>query len=192
MDTQNLNQENISIKKENSFKDILKFTIIAFAIIIPFRAYIAEPFIVKGPSMDPTFATGHYLIVDQVTYHFNKPERGDVVVFKHPIAQNERYLIKRIIALPDETISMDNGIITIINSANPKGIVIDDSHVTESNRTHDTFRKTLAHDEYFVMGDNRANSSDSREWGPLEESYIVGRPLLRLYPISKINILPGV
>ncbi len=192
MDAKNLNQENISNNKSHSFLEILKFTVIALAIIIPFRAYIAEPFIVRGESMDPTFSTGHYLIVDQVTYYFHDPKREDVIVFKHPVSQNDRYLIKRIIGLPGETLHIDDGKITIINEENPDGIIIDDSHVIVKNRTKDTIKKTLGQNEYFVMGDNRVNSSDSREWGVLESKYIVGRPILRLYPISKIGILPGV
>lgn len=183
---------NVDNSKKNSFKEIIRFTFFALIIILPIRMYIAEPFVVKGPSMDPTFATGQYLIVDLLTYNFRDIERGDVIVFKHPIAQYDKYLIKRVVALPNETIAMDNGKITISNKENEKGFIFEDSHVLDTNKTRDTFKKTLAHDEYFVMGDNRINSSDSREWGALESEYIVGRPLFRLFPFSKISFLPGI
>ncbi len=192
MNSENLKQENSKDKKENSFKEIVKFTLITLAIVIPFRAYIAEPFVVNGASMDPTFKTGEYLIVDQVTYHWNEPKRGDVIVFKYPINDSRKYLIKRIIGLPNETISVNNGKIKIINKENPNGIILDDVYVIENHKTRDTFTKTLGSLEYFVMGDNRAESSDSRLWGPLESKYIVGRPILRLLPFSKISILPGI
>src|SRR5580700_2425535 len=79
--------------KENFLKEILKFIVIALIIIVPIRAYVAEPFIVSGASMDPTFATGQYLIVDQLSYHFENPQRGDVIIFKYPL-DTSLYFIK--------------------------------------------------------------------------------------------------
>lgn len=187
----NQNTENQKPAKEESFlKEILKFTIITLAIFIPIRTFVAEPFIVSGASMDPTFATGQYLIVDQLTYDFRKPERLEIIIFRYP-RDPKTFFIKRIIGLPGETVSVRNGKVTIINKENPKGIEIDDNFVDPANRTNENFDTTLGPTEYFVMGDNRAKSSDSRTWGPLEEKYITGRPIVRLLPISKISILPG-
>ncbi|MDQ5893490.1 MAG: signal peptidase [Patescibacteria group bacterium] len=177
-------------QKENFVKEIIKFTLIALAIVIPIRAYVAQPFIVSGASMDPTFSTGQYLIVDQLSYRFEDPQRGEIIIFKYP-NDIETFFIKRIIGLPAETISVDNGKITIINTENPDGFVLDESYITKDHKTSDTFTITLGHNEYFVMGDNRPQSSDSRAWGPLEEKYIVGRPFVRLLPLSKISVFPG-
>lgn len=192
-----MNQDNFQQKtipeqprEENFIKEILKFTIIALAIVIPIRAYIAQPFIVSGASMDPTFKTGEYLIVDQVTYNFHEPRRNDVIVFKYP-KDTETFFIKRIIGLPGEKVTADRGKITIINTENPEGFLLEDEYVTENHRTTETFSILLDDDEYFVMGDNRAESSDSRLWGPLEEKFIVGRPLARLLPLSKVSVFPG-
>jgi signal peptidase I len=177
-------------KKENFFKEILKFTVIALVIVIPLRAYVAQPFIVSGASMDPTFASGQYLIVDQLTYHLEDPKRDDVIIFKYP-KDPSTYYIKRIIALPGETLSVVNGKITIINKSNPSGFLLNEPYITDAHKTSDTFETTLGPTEYFVMGDNRPQSSDSRSWGPLESKYIVGRPFLRLMPFSKISVFPG-
>lgn len=177
-------------KKENFLKEIIKFTLIALAIVIPVRAYIAQPFIVSGASMDPAFSAGQYLIVDQLTYYFEKPQRNDVIIFRYPIDINT-FFIKRIIGLPGETILVNRGEVKIINNENPNGFIIDEEYITDKHRSTETFEISLGQDEYFVMGDNRAESSDSRTWGPLEEKYIVGKPFVRLLPISKIAIFPG-
>ncbi len=177
-------------KKEHFLKDIVTFTLIALAIVIPIRMYVAQPFIVNGASMDPTFVSGEYLIVDQLTYHFEKPKRQDVIILRYP-SNPKTFFIKRIIGLPGETLSARNSVITAINKEHPAGITVNDSYVKNPYSKSDTFNITLGPTEYFVMGDNRGESSDSRVWGPLEEKFIVGRPLLTLYPISKISFLPG-
>ena len=119
------NSEIETPKKENFFKEIIKFTLIALVIVIPVRTYIAQPFIVNGPSMDPTFNTGQYLIIDQISYRFNEPKRNDVIVFRYPNNPKVFY-IKRIIGLPGETVSIDTGKVSIINSENPKGMLLPD------------------------------------------------------------------
>lgn len=185
-----MNPEN-NINQKNSFKEIVKFIIIALLIIIPVRTYIVQPFIVSGASMDPTFATGQYLIVDQLTYHLNNPRRGDVIIMKYP--KNPKvYFIKRIIGLPGETLIMNTGKVTIKNNDYPDGLTLDETYITKDHRTSDTFEIKLSPTEYFVMGDNRPESSDSRTWGPLDEKYLVGRPVLRLLPFSKLSIFPGI
>ena len=185
------NPEKVVAKKENFFKEIVKFTLVALAIVIPIRTYVAQPFIVSGASMDPTFSTGQYLIVDQLTYQFEKPNRYDVVIFKYP-RDPKTFFIKRLIGLPGETLSVERGKTKIINKENPEGLVLNEKFVIDSHQTTETFTTILGPTEYFVMGDNRAQSSDSRSWGPLESKYIVGRPLVRLLPISKINLFPGI
>ena len=177
-------------KKENVFKDIVLFALIAIIIIVPIRTFIAEPFIVSGASMDPTFASNQYLIVDQLTYDFSQPKRGDVIIFKYP-KDPTTYFIKRIIGLPGETVSSNNGVITITNAADPQGSVLDEPYIEADHRSYDTWTTTLGPTDYFVMGDNRAQSSDSRAWGPLDRSFFVGRPLVRLYPLSVISVFPG-
>ncbi len=169
-------------------RELITFVIIAVCIIYPFRKFVAEPYIVSGTSMSPTFETGHYLIIDKISYRFNLPQRNDVIVMKFP-KDTSRDFIKRIVGLPGETVDIKNGTVTIINKENPEGFKLDETFVKFPKS--DTVNYTLTSSEYFVMGDNRAGSYDSRSWGPLPATDIIGKPLLRLYPFDRIKILPG-
>jgi signal peptidase I len=173
------------IEKSDFWKEIFKLLIIALVIIIPFRLYIAQPFIVDGASMDPAFDTGQYLIVDELTYHFRTPERGSVLIFKYP-KDPSKYFIKRVIGLPGETIIISDGTVSIKSSADQNGVVLDEPYVKFTKK--DNLITTLGSDEYFVMGDNRFGSADSRLWGPLKEEDIIGRPIIRVWPP---NFWPG-
>lgn len=175
-------------KKESFWKELLKFAIIAIVIIVPFRMYIAQPFIVSGASMDITFKDGDYLIVDQLTYDFKDPERGSVIIFKYP-KDPKRYYIKRIIGLPGETIKIENQEVTIINKENPNGLKLTEPYIKFPSINQKEI--TLNDDQFFVMGDNRAQSSDSREWGPVARKFLIGRPILRLFPLTKLGFMPG-
>ena len=172
-------------------KEWIQVIIVALAVALPVRYFIAEPFIVNGASMDPTFSTGQFLIVDRISYRFSAPSRGDVIVFEYPNNPNI-YYIKRIIGLPGETIAIKGGKVTIVNKAHPQGLILDESYIDSAHASLEDFtRETLSSTEYFVMGDNRLQSSDSRAWGPLDEHFIVGRPVVRLLPVGSIGVLPG-
>lgn len=177
-------------KGANFFIEVLKFTVLAVIIIVPFRLYIAQPFIVSGASMDPAFETGEYLIVDQVSYKFEHPPRDSVVIFKYPKDQT-KYFIKRIIGLPGETVEIHGTKVTIKNSEYPQGFVLDEPYIATHNEKNEELSVTLKEDEYFVMGDNRVGSSDSRMWGPVPASLIIGRPFMRLLPLGKLEFFPG-
>jgi signal peptidase I len=174
--------------KNNSFIELCKFICIVALIFLPIRYFVAKPFIVNGASMDPTFVTGEYLIVDQLTYHFEKPKRGDVIVFKYPYNEDD-YYIKRVIGLPGETVESRDGVITIKNAAHPKGFILNDTYIKHT--TKDSYSKTLGDSDYFVLGDNRQASSDSHIWGELKEKFIIGRPFVRLVPLTRIKFFPG-
>ncbi len=173
-----------------NLREWIQVIVIALVVALPIRFFIAEPFIVNGASMDPTFSTGQFLIVDRVTYRFENPHRGDVIVFEYPNNPSV-YYIKRIIGLPGETVSIKNGKVTIINTEHPAGFELTEPYIDASHISVDTSKEVLGATEYFVMGDNRSQSSDSRVWGPLEKHFIVGRPIVRLLPVNNISILPG-
>ncbi len=187
--------------KASLAKEIFSFALIVIVIILPIRLFVAQPFIVVGTSMEPTFLNGQYLIVDELTYHFNPPQRGDVIVFKfdsNPASSQDapanpsdpsKYFIKRIIGLPGETVDIQNGKVTIFNNKNPEGFVLDEPYI--NNPPTNTIHVTVQPGDYFVMGDNRAVSFDSRSWGLLNGQKIIGRVFLRLLPPQKIGILPG-
>ncbi|MFA6295546.1 MAG: signal peptidase I [Candidatus Paceibacterota bacterium] len=172
--------------------DWIQVIIVALLIALPIRFFIAEPFIVHGASMDPTFGTGQFLIIDRLSYRFESPKRGDVVVFKYP-NNPSTYYIKRIIGLPGEIIGLEDGKVKICGEQEciTPFQALDEPYISNSHISHDTMRTILGPSEYFVMGDNRAQSSDSREWGSLKAELIVGRPIIRLLPIDGITILPG-
>ena len=175
-------------KHVDSAWDLIKFAVIALAIVVPIRMFIAQPFVVSGESMFPTFDDGQYLIVDEISYIVNGPHRGDVVVFKYP-NDPSRFFIKRIIGLPNEKVSIKNGTVTIINAENPKGFVLKEDYIDEQFNT--TADYSTGAEEYFVMGDNRNRSSDSRICGMLPRKLMVGRAYLRLLPLKEASFLPG-
>lgn len=177
-------------KNENFGLEILKIVLFAIIIVTPIRIFIAQPFVVSGASMDHSFANGQYLIVDQLSYRFDEPERGDVVIFRFPL-EPSKFFIKRIIGLPEETVVLQGKKAIIINEENPEGLVLNETYLSPENVNASSLSTPLGEEEYFVMGDNRKESSDSRSWGPLGKEYIVGQAFLRLFPITKFDILPG-
>lgn len=174
--------------EKESFWELARFALIAIAIVIPVRIFIAQPFIVSGSSMVPTFEDGQYLIIDEISYRLGEPKRDDVVVFRYP-NDTKKFFIKRIIGLPNETVEIKGGKIDIFNKKNPKGFTLSEPFV--KNSTEGNMRFELKDGEYFVMGDNRPASSDSRYWGPVKSNLLVGKAFLRLLPVNKIDILPG-
>lgn len=173
-----------------SAKSLISFALIVLAIVVPIRLFIAKPFIVEGTSMYPTFNTLNYLIVDQISYRFTSPQRGDVITFRFP--QNpSQFLIKRIIGLPNETVRLADTAVTIINTQYPDGFTLDEPYVKPENELGSDMTIHLGDNEYFVMGDNRKVSADSRYWGPLEYNRIVGRAFIRLFPFNQIGTFPG-
>lgn len=170
-------------------KDTLRFALIALLIVIPVRWFVAQPFIVRGTSMVPTFENNEYLIVDQVTYRFEEPKRGDVIIMRYP-KDPKTFFIKRIIGLPNETVEIQ-GKRVIIRKDGVEAFTLSEPYI-EATRTRNEYKSyTLGSDEYFVMGDNRYASSDSRSWGNLPKKDVVGRAVLRLFPPSRITVFPG-
>jgi signal peptidase I len=152
------------------------------------QQFIIRPFVVSGESMDPTLSSGDYLLIDEVSYRFREPERGEVVVFRAP-PEPTKYFIKRIIGLPGDTVSIKGSVITITNTQHPDGLVLPEDFITHTSSNDITVKVPM--DEYFVMGDNRSGSYDSRSWGTLPKANLRGRALLRLLPIKEIDYLPG-
>jgi len=187
-DTHERHNQNHS-RHEHPLTEIIRFAIIALIIVVPIRMFIAQPFIVSGASMENTFHGGEYLIVDQVSYYFEEPERGDIIIFRYP-RDPSKFFIKRIIGVPGDTITIDGNTVTIENEAHPNGMVLDEPYVEEMAPDTD-LAQHLDDDEYFVMGDNRNASSDSRVWGVLHRDKIVGKAFLRLFPVEEIGVHPG-
>jgi signal peptidase I len=177
--------------KKGFWRELLTFILIAVFIVIPVRLFIVQPFIVSGQSMESTFDSGEYLLVDELSYRFTTPDRGDVLIFKYP-RDTKKYFIKRVIGLPGETLEIKNSIITIKSPESTSTITLKEDFLDPKyfrpDIRPDNFTITLKSDEYYVMGDNRLSSSDSRIWGPLKSSYIIGRPIFRLAKFNKPTI----
>ena len=185
--------------------EVIKVFVWALVIIIPIRIFLFQPFFVQGSSMEPNFKDGDYLIINELGYKqtdislgnlnlftvksFKNFDRGDAIVFRYPM-QPETFFIKRVIGLPGERVKIENNKITIYNNQNPDGLVLDeDEYLAKTVITTDAVDMQLKNDEYFVMGDNRTASYDSRKWGPVPEKDIVGKVLLRAWPITKAAVL---
>ncbi len=167
--------------------EITKVVAISLAIVLPVRYFLIQPFFVKGASMEPNFEDGEYLIVDELSYNLGSPERGEVVVFRYP-KEPSQYYIKRIIGLPGERIKISGGQITIFNSLHPDGFVLNESdYLYNLSRTPGSIDLMLGAGEYFVLGDNRGASSDSRVFGPVNKDDIIGRAWIRAWPANRIT-----
>lgn len=175
-------------KHGGMFWETVRYAIVAALIIIPIRTFVAQPFVVSGNSMLPTFKNGEYLIVNETAKYVGEYRRGDVVILRYPVDPS-KYFIKRVIGLPGETVTAVDGAITVTGGSNATPLVLDEPYV--KNAKSDNFSRTLASDEYFVMGDNRAQSSDSRVWGPVPKKLMDGKALMRLFPFNAIALHPG-
>ena len=169
-------------------KDLIVLALLIVIVVIPIRVFIVSPFVVDGASMHPTFENLDYLIVDEIIYSFTNPQRGDVVVFRYPKKPSIFY-IKRIVGLPGETVSINHGTVSL-TTAEGTTLTLSEPYVVNEDATY-TKSMTLAVGQYFVLGDNRPNSSDSRVWGALPASDIIGRVDARLLPLSKALLFPG-
>lgn len=184
--------------------EIVKIFVMAVIIVTPIRVFLFQPFFVQGASMEPNFLDGEYLIVNELGYKmtevglgslhmfsvgsFRELQRGDVVVFRYP-NDTRQFFIKRIVGMPGEKMSLKGGKVKVYNKENPEGLVLNETEYLDKDVfTNGQNELTLAEDEYFVMGDNRNFSHDSRSWGPLKQKYIMGRVLLRAWPIAKADI----
>jgi signal peptidase I len=185
-------ENNDLMNKVKNFLDFsfetIRVVIISLIIIFIVRSFIIQPFFVKGSSMIPNFHDGDYLIVNELSYEIGKPQRGDVMIFRYPNNPSE-FFIKRVIGLPGETIQIQNDKITIYNTEKPEGFVLDESHYLASSviTAGEIFQK-LGPNEYYVLGDNRVASSDSRTWGVLNSRFIIGKAWVRAWPFADFKI----
>ena len=180
-------------KKPKTWKqdiyESLKILLISLLIVIPIRFFVAQPFVVKGASMEPTYHDNDYLIVDELSYSLGEIKRGDVIVLHYPVNPAE-FFIKRVIGLPGETIIIRAGKVYVRKSGLSKEEQLLEPYIDSKTLTRaDQTEYAVPLGNYFVLGDNRQHSSDSRYWGYLERRFVVGRALVRLWPLSKVGLL---
>ncbi len=166
--------------------DVIKIVFIAAVLVSVVKLFIAEPFIVSGDSMVPTFYSSDYLVIDELTYELHPPTRGDIVIFRYPLDPSV-YFIKRLIGVPGDTVVVNNGSV-FVTSGKMTQRLLTEPYIQAGAAKVETGTTTLGNDEYFVLGDNRNASFDSRVWGPVPRRYIVGRALVRLYPFTHTKV----
>src|SRR3989338_605923 len=172
--------------------EIFKVVTISLAIIIPVRYFLIQPFYVKGASMEPNFSDFEYLIINEISYRFNEPQRGEVIVFRYPHDPSQ-FFIKRVIGLPGEQVVIRDGQVYIKSSTSQELVVLDESaYLSATTKTGGQIDVTLGPDEYYLLGDNRAASLDSRAFGPVSRQSIIGKTLLRGWPIDKVGLFKSV
>lgn len=167
------------------FLEVVEAVLISSAIIIPIRYFLIQPFYVKGASMEPNFYDHEYLIIDELTYRFRDPVRGEIVVFRYP-KDPDQFFIKRVIAFPGETVEITGGKVMLYTAEHPNGVLLEEEYLN-GEYTNGQKRVTLAQDEYYVLGDNRDSSLDSRSFGPIDRDDIIGRVWVRGLPLSRIG-----
>ena len=169
--------------------ELIKVAVLAGVTIAFVRYFLFKPFYVKGASMDPNFFDKEYLIIDELSYRLRAPQRGEVVVFKYPENPKE-FFLKRIVGLPGERIKVAEGQITVYNQEHPEGVVLNEPYLLKDLLTVGERITVLTGDQYFVLGDNRPNSYDSRRFGAVDKSLVVGRVFFRGWPFNRAQIIP--
>ncbi len=201
-------EKSVAGKRENFFWELIKTIVIVGLLVFFVRFFVIQPYYIIGSSMEPDYHNGEYLFIDELSYRFSQPTRGDVVVFKHPdetcIAYVEgspvlksflqgpcKNYIKRIIGLPGETVKIQDGKVFVINEENPNGLALAEPYIESGLVTLGNQTVSVGENEFFVLGDNRKPnaSSDSREWGLLNKEYIVGKAWLKVLPISELGFV---
>lgn len=168
-----------------SIWETLEIVLVAVIAVVIIRNFLIQPFLVSGASMEPTFSSGDYLLIDEISYRLREPQRGEVIVFHYP-GDERVYYIKRIIGLPGEQLNIADGKIIVFNKNHPEGFSVEENYLPSSLQTAGKIEITLKDNEYFVLGDNRNYSFDSRSWGNLSKAEIVGLVRLRLWPFNKV------
>lgn len=165
------------------FAEAARVVLISLAIILPVRYFLIQPFYVKGASMEPNFYDHEYLIIDEISYRFHQPARGEIVVFRYPLDTSE-FFIKRVVGLPGEEVEVRDGRVYIAPADGREKFVLSETYLP-SGFTNGNQKVKLSAGEYFVMGDNRLSSLDSRSFGPVSQTNIVGRVWLRGWPLER-------
>lgn len=171
-----------------NFYEIFKTIAVMFLLAFVIRAYIVQTFVVEGLSMEPNFHDGEYLLIDKVSYRFDQPQRGDVVVFISP-EDAKLHFIKRVIGLPGEAVEITQNRIFINNNQLQEDYLRRGEQTLISDNFTNDFKTVIPQDHYFVLGDNRQNSKDSRLIGLIPKQNIVGRSFIVIYPLKNFSLV---
>lgn len=184
-------------KSSSSFFDNLKTHIIDFiqtlvvfgAIFALIYLFIAQPHKVSGLSMFPTFNDGDYIMTDKLSYRFGSPKKGDIIVLKNP-RNEEQDFIKRIIAVPGDTLKVEESSVYVNGQRLAESYLPSGTYTRSGGFLNEGVEIKAGPNQYFVFGDNRERSSDSREWGSLTKEEIIGKVFFRYWPPKSFGLTP--
>lgn len=168
--------------------EILETVVFVGSLFIVVYLFILQPNQIKGASMEPTFHNGNYIFTSKVTYKFRDPIRGDVVVFHAPRNPDLEY-IKRIIGLPGDTILIENQTVYVNGEEIQEEYISAATTLSLAGFIEEGVPTTIPEGYYFVMGDNRPRSSDSREFGPITYESIIGQVVYRYFPFNEMGVV---
>lgn len=174
----------------NFFMDFLETIVVALSIFVVVYLFLVQPHEVKGNSMEPNFHNNEYILTDKISYRFSDPKRGDVVIFKSPKNPDVDY-IKRIIGIPGEKVKIQSGFVYINDKKINEVYLRENTVLYPGSSMQEGADIIIPENYYFVMGDNRSHSSDSREFGPISQANIIGRAFMRYWPLSEFGLLPA-
>ncbi len=168
--------------------EVMETVVFVGSLFIVVYLFIAQPNQVQGASMEPTFQSGNYIFTSKVTYRFRSPQRGDVIVFRSPSNSDIEY-IKRIIGLPGDSILISSQQVYVNGIKLNEGYISDATHVMPEGYIKENEKIFVPENDLFVMGDNRPRSSDSREFGPIKFSSVIGQVFFRYFPADEVGFI---
>jgi signal peptidase I len=176
--------------------ELVRTALIVGLLTFAIRTFLLQPFVVQGESMSPRFHTSDYLLVNKLSYRLGEPQRGDIIVFKYPGNITINY-IKRVIGLPGDHVIIADGKVRLVASDHPEGIILDEKYLPTDLQTNPVDGSASADyivppGNFLVLGDNRGNSSDSREWGFLPKDDIIGRAVIEAYPFNQASLIKHI
>lgn len=178
----------MAIKSATILLEIIKIFVGVVIAALFIRFFIFQPFVVEGSSMEPNFHNGEYLFVQKLSYDFHQPNRGDVIVFHYPLDPSVDY-IKRVIGLPGDTISVQNGQVVVNGAALSEKYLLNGQKTVLLDGSNNAYQVTVGKGQFFVMGDNRDHSADSREGWLVPQKNVIGKTTLVLFPASDFHAI---
>ena len=170
------------VKEKPLWREVLEVVVIAVVLALVIRFFVVEPFYIPSESMLPTLEVNDRIIVSKVNYYFTSPERGEILVFKYPLDLSQNF-VKRLIAVGGETVELKNSVLYINGEAVPEDYLPPDLRYSNFGPVE------VPEGHFFMMGDNRNSSSDSRTWGYVDEELLIGRAMLIIWPFDRFGVV---
>ena len=176
--------------------EFIQSIVLALAVFVLFYLFVAQPNEVKGSSMYPTFKDKEYLLTEKISYELGDPKRGDVVIFKAPASEpcsaDECEYIKRVIGIPGDKVMVKEGDVYVNGEMLDQSFLPEKVYTSEGEYMEEGVEKEIPENQYLCFGDNRPNSRDGREFGPIERNLIIGKAFFRYWPLNVVGLIPKV